>query len=140
MAAENAAKYKVLKSNYSIGKANCTKAMKKLEQTFDDYNKNKGTEVQVTKRMRIAAELVEQVELSKNKLKELTNLVDSFIAIITDLEDEYFTNPDKETLLTTIQKEQETYDEKYDEFMKTNEEVILEGSPAGECPPGNKCK
>ena len=80
----------------------------------------------MSRKMRIAAELVEQIELSKNKQKELANLVDNFIATITDLEDEYFTNPDKETLHTTIQKEQETCDEKYDEFMKTNDKVILE--------------
>ena len=68
--------------------------MKKLEQTFDDYNKNKGTEVTVTIRMRIVAELVEHVELSKIKLKELTNLVDSFIIVIQELEDDHFTNTD----------------------------------------------
>ena len=68
--------------HFSLRKANCTKAMKKQEQTFYDYNKNKGTEVPVARRMRITAELVEHVELSKNKLKELTDLVDNFIALI----------------------------------------------------------
>ena len=47
--AENAGKYKILKSKVAVGKANCTKAMGKLEQTFDAYNKNKGTEVPMTR-------------------------------------------------------------------------------------------
>ena len=47
------------------------------------------------RRVRLAAELVEAVELNKNKLKELTNIVDTFIAVITDLEEEYFTSPDR---------------------------------------------
>ena len=59
--------------------------MVKLEQTFDAYNKNKGTEVPMTRRRRIAAELVEHMELSKNKLHDLTKLVDSFIIVIQEL-------------------------------------------------------
>ena len=113
---ENAGKYKILKSKVAVSKANCTKA----------YNKNKGTEVPMTRRRRIAAELVEHVELSKNKLHDLTKLVDSFIIVIQELEDEYFTNPDKETLLGIIQTETETYEEKHSEFMRKHDAVILE--------------
>ena len=64
--AENDGKYNILKSKVAVGKANCTKALAKLEQTFDYYNKNRGTKVPVTRCRRIAAELVEHVELSKN--------------------------------------------------------------------------
>ena len=39
-------------------------------------------------------------------------------------------NPDKETLLTTIQTEQETYEEKHSDFMRTNNAVILEAESA----------
>ena len=46
---ENAGKYKILKSKVAVGKSNCTKAMVKLEQTFDAYNKNKGAEVPMTR-------------------------------------------------------------------------------------------
>ena len=46
--------------------------------------------------------------------------------MIQELEDEYFTNLDKETLLGVIQTETETYEEKHSEFMKKNYVVILE--------------
>ena len=53
--ADNAGKYKVLKSKVAVAKANCIKALAKLEQTFDSYNKNRGNDVPVTRRRRIAA-------------------------------------------------------------------------------------
>ena len=44
MATENAKAYKVQKSKISVGKTGCTKAMKKLESSFDDFCKNKGSD------------------------------------------------------------------------------------------------
>ena len=118
--------YKVQKSKISVGKTGCTKAMTKLESSFDDFCKNKGTDVPMMRRVRFAAELVEAVEMSKNKLKELTNIVDTFIAVIMDLEEDYFTSPDKETVLTTVLTEQETYEEKHTDFLRKNDSAILE--------------
>ena len=54
---------------------------------------------------------MEHVELSKNKLHDLTSLVDSLIVVIQELEDTYFDNPNKETLIGVIQTETETYEE-----------------------------
>ena len=93
--ADNGGKYKVLKSKVAVAKGNCTKALAKLEQTLDSYNKNRGNDVPVTRRRRIAAELCEHVELSKNKLQDLSSLVDSLIIVIQELEDDQFNNPNK---------------------------------------------
>ena len=120
--AENAGKYKILKSKVAVGKANCTKALAKLEQTFYSYNKNRGNDVPVTRRRRIAAELVEHVELLKNKLHDLTSLVDSLIVVIQELEDIYFDNQNKEKLIGVIQTETETYEDKLSEFLKKNDD------------------
>ena len=80
--------------------------------------------------MRFAAELMEAVEFSKSKIKELTKIVDTFIAVITDLEENYFTDPDKEAVLKTVLQEQEAYEEKHDEFLRKNDLVILEADNA----------
>ena len=92
--------------------------MKKLENSFDEFSKNRGTEVPMMRKMRLAAELVQHVQLSKNKMKDLTNIVDTFTAVITELKESYFTDPTKDTLLTTIQTEQDQYEDKHTNFIK----------------------
>ena len=54
----------------------------------------------------------------------------NFIAVITDLEEDYFTSPDKETVLTTVLTEQETYEEKHTEFLRKHYSGILEAENA----------
>ena len=59
----------------------------------------------VTRRRRIAAELCEHVELSKDKLQNLSSLVDSLIIVIQELDDAQFDNLNKETVIGVIQQE-----------------------------------
>ena len=69
--------------------------MKKLESSFDDFCKNKGSDIPNMRKVRFAAKQMESVEFNKSKIKELAKIVDTFIAVITDLEENYFTDPDK---------------------------------------------
>ena len=121
MATENTKAYKVQKSKFSVGKANCTKAMTKLESSFDDFCKNKGSDIPIMRRVRFAAELMEAVEFSKSKIKELAKIVNTFINVITDLEENNFTDPDKEAVLKKVHSEQEEYEEKHHEFLSKND-------------------
>ena len=56
--------------------------------------------------------------------------MDNFIAVITDLDESNFTDPDKEAVLKKVQSEQEEYEEKHDEFLRKNDLIILEGDNA----------
>ena len=97
--------YKKHKSKFSVGKSNCTKAMKKSDNAFKDFCKNKGSDIPTMRRVRFADELMEAVEFSKSKIKELAKIVDNFIAVITDLDESNFTDPDKEAVLKKVQSE-----------------------------------
>ena len=67
--------------------------MKKLESSLDDFYKNKGSDIPMMRRVRFASELMETVEFSK--IKELVKVVDKFVAVITDLDESNFADPDK---------------------------------------------
>ena len=52
-----------------------------MELTLDSYTKSRGDEIHVTRRRRIAAELCEQLEMSKEKLQNLSSLMDELINV-----------------------------------------------------------
>ena len=46
--------------------------------------------------------------------------------MITDLDESSFNDPNKETLLQKVQVEQEEYEDKNEEILKKNDQIILE--------------
>ena len=119
-------RYNTLKSKTAVGKGNVTKALKKLEQVLASYEKHKGTETHLTTCRRVAAEVCENVEIVKARMKTLSEIGDEFIDIITELDDSQFENPNKETVIEAIQAELEGFDQKFKDIMENKEAVILD--------------
>ena len=63
--------FKKHKSKYQVAKSNCTKAVKKLDNAFVDFSKNNGPDMSPMQNMRFSTLLIEAVDFSKSKIKEL---------------------------------------------------------------------
>ena len=118
--------FKKYKSKYQVAKSNCTKAIKRLDAALADFSKNNAPEMSPMRKMRFAATLMEVVDFSKSKVQEMEKIVSKFVEVITDLDESSFTDPNKETLLQKIQVEQEEYEDKHEEILKKNDQVIFE--------------
>ena len=78
------------------------------------------------RKMRFAATLMEALDFSKSKIKEMERIITSFVEVITDLDKTSFNDPNKETLLQKVQAEQEEYEDKNEDILKKNDQVFLE--------------
>ena len=78
--------FKKYKSKYQVAKSNCTKAIKRLDAALADFSKNNAPEMSPMRKMRFAATLMEAVDFSKSKIKEMEKIVANFVELITDLE------------------------------------------------------
>ena len=86
--------FKKHKSKYQVAKSNCTKAIKRLNAAFVDFSKNNGPDMSTMRKMRFAALLIEAVDSSKSKIKELKKIVTNFGEVITGLEESNFNDPE----------------------------------------------
>ena len=56
----------------------------------------------------------------------MEKIITNFVEVIKDLNESSFNVPNKETLLQKVQVEQEEYEDKNEEILKKNDQVILE--------------
>ena len=109
--------------------------MKKLEQVITSYEKHNRTETHITTRKRITAEVCESVELAGVKMKTLSQLGDEFIDTITELDDSMFENPDKATMISTIEIEVEKFEQSFKDIMEQKEGAVLDAEGLASGPP-----
>ena len=127
MAEKLKSKYNNLKSKMTVAKGNMTKALKKLEQGLSNYEKHNqpSKETHLTTKRRIAMEVSESLEIAGVKMKTLSQLSDEFIDTITDLDETMFDNPDKSTVIETIEAEVNKFEYLLNDIMEQKEETIL---------------
>ena len=135
MAEKLKGRYNTLKSKTAVAKGNVTKALKKLEQVIASYEKHNRTETHITTIKRIAAEVCESVELARVKMKTLSQLGDEFIDTITELDDSMFENPDKATIISTIEIEVEKFEQSFKDIIEQKEGAVLDAEGLASGPP-----
>ena len=134
MAEKLRASYNTVKQKTAVAKGNVTKALNKLEQVILNFEKHDQKDTHITTMKRIGAEVCENVELTRAKVKTLRQLGDQLIDTVTELDDTMFENTDQTTMISTIETEVEKFEQNFQEIMDQQEETILKAESAASGP------
>ena len=94
------ASYNTVKQKTAVAKGNVTKALNKLEQVILSFEKHDQKDTHITTMKRIGAEVCENIELARAKVKTLRQLGDQLIDTVTELDDTMFENTDQTTMIS----------------------------------------
>ena len=98
-----------------------TKASSEFEGACKDLDKN--TDAALTKRVRLAASVMENLENVNLKVKKMTDAKDVLIDIIIGMEENALSKP-KEELITELDSEHEKYISNIKETKTDSEEMV----------------
>ena len=121
MAAEGKLDFKLAKIALKVTKSALTKASSEFENSWQDIEKN--SEAAHTKRVRLAASVMENLENVNQKVKKMTDAKDVLIDIIIGMEENALSKP-KEELITELDSEHEKYISNIKETKTGSEKMV----------------